>query len=174
MATLGGGPMSNASVAEEASALANPPTARSTSTATSMISSACFTPPRLLQIEGDGDEDSASSARLLVEKATKMAYVLHEKFGSSMLLAELGSGVDIVNAGRHRGCNRRVVCRRTTDTQALGAPSPAYSIYESPPLSPSGVRPVLVGLGRVVGGSRAALFCCWANGRLHFEGARKS
>jgi hypothetical protein len=166
--------MSNASVAEEASAACE-----STYSAFDLDSDIydlkrMLHAAEVLQIEGDGDEDSASSARLLVEKATKMAYDLHEKFGSSMLLAELGSGVDIVNAGRHRGCNRRVVCRRTTDTWALGSASTAYSTYESPPLSPSGVRPVLVGLGRVVGGSRAALFCCWANGRLHFEGARKS
>jgi hypothetical protein len=38
----------------------------------------------LLQIDGDGDEDSASSARLLVEKAAKMANDFHEKFRSSM------------------------------------------------------------------------------------------
>jgi hypothetical protein len=35
-----------------------------------------------------------------------------------------------------------------TDTSVFGSASTAYNTYESPPSSPSGVRPVLVGLGR--------------------------
>jgi hypothetical protein len=36
-----------------------------------------------LQTEGDGEEEIASSARLLVEQAAKMANDLHEKYQAS-------------------------------------------------------------------------------------------
>ena len=76
--------MSNASVAEEAATACE-----STYSALDLESDIydlkrMLHAAELLQIDGDSDEDSASSARLLVEKAAKTAHDLHEKFRSGM------------------------------------------------------------------------------------------
>jgi len=85
--------MSNASVAEEASAACE-----STYSAFDLDSDIydlkrMLHAAEVLQIEGDGDEDSASSARLLVEKAAKWPMTFTRSWGraccSPNLAAEL-------------------------------------------------------------------------------------